>query len=76
MAETELALYTHYRRRLEEILAPLVHPARLIPVTDTIMATLDGLWLDWMRRRNLEAVDNGLRMIGELVAQQPRPDGT
>jgi hypothetical protein len=29
-------------------------------VSDLIMATLDGLWLDWMRRRDPQAVQNGL----------------
>jgi hypothetical protein len=29
-------------------------------VSDLIMATLDGLWLDWMRRRDAQAVQNGL----------------
>jgi DNA-binding transcriptional regulator YbjK len=76
VAETELQLYTHYRARLEALLAPLVAPDTLRALTDLIMATLDGLWLDWMRRRDLVAVNNGLRMIGKLVAQHPHPGAT
>lgn len=67
VAKTELALYAHYRARLEMLLEPLVAAPRLQVLTDTIMATLDGLWLDWMRRRDRQAVENGLSMIMELV---------
>lgn len=73
VAETERALYAHYRARLEELLAPLVAPDRIPALADLIMAALDGLWLDWMRRRDTGAIDNGLRLIEELVrAQGPR----
>ncbi|MFN5995490.1 MAG: TetR/AcrR family transcriptional regulator [Paracoccaceae bacterium] len=71
--ETERALYAHYRARLEDLLAPLVTPDRVAALADLIMAALDGLWLDWMRRRDTGAVDNGLRLIEEMVrAQGPR----
>lgn len=73
VAETERALYAHYRARLEELLTPLVPKDRLTPLADLIMATLDGLWLDWMRRRDTVAVDNGLRLIEDLVASQDHP---
>lgn len=63
VAKTELALYSHYRAQLESLLAPLVGPDRIPALTDTIMATLDGLWLDWMRRRDRQAVENGLAVI-------------
>lgn len=69
VAETELALYAHYRALLEALLAPLVTPARRTALTDTIMATLDGLWLDWMRRRDRSAVENGLAVILELATR-------
>lgn len=73
VAETERALYAHYRARLEELLAPLVTPDRIAALADLIMAALDGLWLDWMRRRDTGAVDNGLHLIEGLVrAQGPR----
>ncbi|MFO1203660.1 MAG: TetR family transcriptional regulator C-terminal domain-containing protein [Tabrizicola sp.] len=86
VAETERALYSHYRARLEELLAPLVTPARITPLTDLVMTTLDGLWLDWMRRRDAAAVDNALGLIEDLVRVQgskesgrkmkkTRPDG-
>ena len=29
-------------------------------MADMIMATLDGLWLDWLRRSDAVAVKNGL----------------
>jgi AcrR family transcriptional regulator len=70
VAETERALYAHYRARLEAHLAPLVPEPRIPALADLIMATLDGLWLDWMRRRDTGAVDNGLRLIEELVRSQ------
>ena len=73
VAETERALYAHYRARLEELLAPLVTPDRIAALADLIMAALDGLWLDWMRRRDTAAVDNGLRLIEELVSAQSAP---
>ena len=67
VAETELALYSHYRAQLETLLAPLITPDRIPALTDTIMATLDGLWLDWMRRRDRQAVENGLAVILDLA---------
>ncbi|MBL9051924.1 MAG: TetR family transcriptional regulator C-terminal domain-containing protein [Tabrizicola sp.] len=73
VAKTERELYTHYRSRLEDLLAPLVDAPKVQPVTDMIMATLDGLWLDWMRRRDSSAIENGLAQISAFVALQPRP---
>jgi len=70
VAATELALYRHYRATLEGLLAPLVPQGRVQALSDTIMATLDGLWLDWMRRRDRSAVENGLRVLIELVQHQ------
>lgn len=71
VAETEIALYTHYRAQLETLLVPLVAPGRIPALTDTIMATLDGLWLDWMRRRDQRAVENALAVIlGLATADQ------
>ena len=71
VAETELALYRHYRTRLETLLAPLVAADRIAALTDTIMATLDGLWLDWLRRRDSQAVENGLATLLALVTLGP-----
>jgi AcrR family transcriptional regulator len=70
VAETERALYAHYRTRLEAHLAPLVPASRIRALADLIMAALDGLWLDWMRRRDTSAVDNGLRLIEALVSSE------
>jgi AcrR family transcriptional regulator len=72
VAETERDLYAHYRDRLEAHLAPLVPASRIPALADLIMAALDGLWLDWMRRRDTGAVDNGLRLIETLVASEGR----
>jgi TetR/AcrR family transcriptional regulator, transcriptional repressor of bet genes len=73
VAETERALYAHCRAQLEELLAPLVAPDRIAPLSDLIMAALDGLWLDWMRRRDTGAVDNGLRLIEAMVRMEEPP---
>lgn len=73
VAATELALYRHYRATLEGLLTPMVPPSRLQALSDTIMATLDGLWLDWMRRRDHVAVENGLRILMELAQHQHPP---
>lgn len=72
IAETERALYAHYRRDLTALLEAVAgeapaRRARVPLLTDTLMATLDGLWLDWMRRRDEEGVRNGLRGCMELV---------
>lgn len=72
VAKMELELYTHYRTRLESLLQPLCAPERLGPLADTIMATLDGLWLDWMRRRDHQAIDNGLATLMTLIGDCPR----
>lgn len=63
IAETERALYDRYRVQLEALLNQVSDPwktDRIPMVSDLIMATLDGLWLDWMRRRDAQAVQNGL----------------
>ena len=74
VAETELALYSHYRAQLETLLAPLVPANRIPALTDTIMATLDGLWLDWMRRRDRQAVAGSLEILVNLVAHKAQSD--
>lgn len=63
IAATERALYDRYRAQLERLLHQVSDPwktDRIPMVSDLIMATLDGLWLDWMRRRDAQAVQNGL----------------
>ena len=64
IADTERALYDRYRAELVTLLTAITAPdkARDVPlVSDMIMATLDGLWLDWMRRRDKGSTNNGLR---------------
>lgn len=58
VADTERVLYAHYRESLQTLLQPSVRSERIVPLADAIMATLDGLWLDWMRRRDRRAVEN------------------
>jgi TetR/AcrR family transcriptional regulator, transcriptional repressor of bet genes len=63
IAATERALYDRYRAQIEALLNQVSDPwktDRIPMVSDLIMATLDGLWLDWMRRRDDVAVKNGL----------------
>lgn len=62
VAATESALYNAYRQKLALLLEDVSGAAepQIEPVADAIMAMLDGLWLDWMRRRNRLAVQNGL----------------
>jgi TetR/AcrR family transcriptional repressor of bet genes len=64
IADTERALYDRYRAELVTLLTALAAPDKaphVAPVSDLIMATLDGLWLDWMRRRDEGSTANGLR---------------
>ena len=72
LADTERVLYDHYRQMLRELLVPLAGPnanadERIPALLDTVMATQDGLWLDWLRRRDSAAVENGLRLCVALV---------
>ena len=63
IADTERALYDRYRAELDTLLSAvaLPHKAANIPmVSDLIMATLDGIWLDWMRRRDQTSTENAL----------------
>lgn len=63
IAEVERGLYDRYRSQVEALLHQVSDPwktDRIPMVSDLIMATLDGLWLDWMRRRDAKAVQNGL----------------
>jgi AcrR family transcriptional regulator len=76
VAETERALYAHYRQSLQDLLQPLVPQGRIMPLADTIIATLDGLWLDWMRRRDRQAVQHGLTVIEDLIRIEGRRDQT
>jgi TetR/AcrR family transcriptional repressor of bet genes len=70
IAKTEAELYHAYRTRLAGLLTQMAHYSRAdrVPaVCDVIMATMDGLWLDWMRRRDRGAVDRGLELVQKLA---------
>ncbi len=63
IADTERALYSRYRQELDSLLAALAgadKADRIAMVSDMIMATLDGIWLDWMRRRDQVSTQNAL----------------
>jgi AcrR family transcriptional regulator len=65
IAVVERELYERYRSRLTELLRNVAigrgcGPEKVTALADTIMATLDGLWLDWERRHNETAIHNGL----------------
>ena len=63
IADTERALYDRYRAELADLLTTIAvaNKAEAIPmVLDMIMAALDGIWLDWMRRRNQTSTQNAL----------------
>lgn len=63
IAKVERALYDRYRSQVETLLHQVSDPwktDRIPMVSDLIMATLDGLWLDWLRRHDAKAVQNGL----------------
>ena len=65
IATVERELYESYRSQLSELLRNVavdrrIGPDAVTPLADTIMATLDGLWLDWERRHDETAIRNGL----------------
>lgn len=79
IAETERALYDRYRQHLIDILDAVAADRghggdRIQMLADSIMATLDGLWLDWERRQDEVAVDHGLDaclMLVDLLLPKP-----
>lgn len=63
IASIERTLYDSHRDALERLLDRMAAGyafERIPAVADLIMATLDGLWLDWLRRGDEGAVKNGL----------------
>ncbi|MFA9230199.1 MAG: TetR/AcrR family transcriptional regulator [Microgenomates group bacterium] len=63
LAQIERALYQHHRETLEALLEAVGDKwkADRIPmVADLITATLDGLWVDWLRRADSSSVKNGI----------------
>lgn len=63
LAETERNVNATLRARVEELLGRMCDSwkAERIPqVADMIMATLDGLWLDYARRADAEAVKSAI----------------
>ncbi|MBL0373350.1 TetR/AcrR family transcriptional regulator [Rhizobium sp. KVB221] len=65
IALTEKSLNDRYRENLVEILERIAaerghDKAKVAFLADNIMATQDGLWLDWKRRHDDSAIRNGL----------------
>ncbi len=63
LAVIERGLYDSHRRCVETLLDGMAADyavGRIPAVADLVMATLDGLWLDWLRRGDAGAVQNGL----------------
>lgn len=83
IATVERELYENYRSRLAELLDNIAadrgcDPDAVTRLADTIMATLDGLWLDWERRHDAAAIRNGLDGCIDLVnavLPEKRPAG-
>lgn len=80
IAATEADLYDRYRSRLAVLLTAIARgqgtEARVPAVTDTMMATLDGLWLDWARRQDSAAVRHSLDTLLTLARLTLAPAGT
>jgi AcrR family transcriptional regulator len=69
---TENSLYEHFRKELSEILRQIADERTkdhdsISFLVDSITATMDGLWLDWERRKNIKAIENGLEACLLLV---------
>ena len=66
IAAIERDLYNSHRAAVEALLDRMAadYAIERVPVVaDMIMATLDGLWLDWMRRGDAQAITNGLDAV-------------
>ena len=71
IAETERALYDRYRGALEGHLraaGPRTGTTAIRALADAVMALLDGLWLDVLRRGDFDAVENGIDACLDLAS--------
>lgn len=79
--EVERELYQGYRDQLYSLVAA-VQPdgsdrtAALHSLVDVIMATLDGLWLDWIRREDHGSIRAALDLCMQLALSPPPPPPT
>lgn len=74
LARTERALYDSYRARLQTLVGALGGTDEAVAqASNAIMAMLDGLWLDWMRRRDRGSIDSGLDVCLSLARATARP---
>lgn len=76
LADTEREVYDRYRVNLGRLLSDY-GVADVTPVCDAIIAVLDGLWLDWLRRGDARSVDHVLDACMTLArAARNRGQGT
>ena len=66
VAAVERDLYDRYRASLRRLIEA-AGAAAPDAAADAIMAILDGLWLDWTRRRDAAAIEHGLAACLALV---------
>jgi AcrR family transcriptional regulator len=76
IAETERQLYARYRAALMELLQGMGEPEAIEEVADTVMAALDGLWADYARRQDSQAVERGLKGCLSLITLRLAPTGS
>jgi TetR/AcrR family transcriptional regulator, transcriptional repressor of bet genes len=70
IATIERALHEALRSQIEAHLTAICDPWKTgrIPMVEAfIMATLDGLWLDYMRHGDLEAIDAAIDAAGQFA---------
>jgi TetR/AcrR family transcriptional regulator, transcriptional repressor of bet genes len=75
LADTEREIYDRYRAQLGRLLADF-GVVDVVPVSNAIIAILDGLWLDWLRRGDTRAVEHVLDACMTLAkSARKREDG-
>ncbi|WP_439626796.1 TetR/AcrR family transcriptional regulator [Shinella sp.] len=82
IAETERELYDRYRLNLVEVLQKVREERQgsegdVTLLADSIMAMLDGLWLDWERHHDDASIRNGLegciRLVNAVLPAEEHP---
>ena len=59
-----------------DLLQGMGDPLAREEVADTVMAALDGLWADYARRQDAQAVERGLQGCLSLIRLRLGPAGT
>nr|WP_280519134.1 TetR family transcriptional regulator C-terminal domain-containing protein [Shinella curvata] len=82
IAETERELYDRYRLNLVDVLQTVREERQgtdgdVALLADSIMAMLDGLWLDWERHHDDASIRNGLegciRLVNAVLPAKEHP---